>query len=489
MWICVCVLLLPSGTAMAGEIPEVTINSIEITDVSLTPELNITYFDDYNITVSVDSSVPVHTVEFHKEFIDGQNVSNNNTHYYVNGTQTPRSEPYGYHHNLTYTENDGTYHMIQRPDQLYPVITFGLNREIWYNTPQDIPIWQENYQIFHFENPFTMTHNTTLFYEFNAVPNALTPPTSQQLGVFLVENNQPIDFFETNEWWLSDSAELVNSFKYDDVPSHSHTDNSSHYLVQMGSNADTTIGSKHLNVSGDFWIALVCNANSVGKGWTLKWHGTEIDNNTAHWYIGNRQALTTEHHEGIPDTHVHIVRKDGIIDGVNISFKVTNALGEIDYANESFYFSEVPNLAPNPTAFITPINDTYSGDINITWFPCNDPNGDDLYYTLYLYNLNGTLNSKLVDNITMTYYVLNSSLVENGWYDLQVVVTDGSLYNEFLLSEREYYFEISNVEPVDPMQLLYSGILSISILFGCVMLISNILKSNTLELESKESGK
>ena len=151
MWICVCVLLLPSGTAMAGEIPEVTINSIEITDVSLTPELNITYFDDYNITVSVDSSVPVHTVEFHKEFIDGQNVSNNNTHYYVNGTQTPRSEPYGYHHNLTYTENDGTYHMIQRPDQLYPVITFGLNREIWYNTPQDIPIWQENYQIFHFE--------------------------------------------------------------------------------------------------------------------------------------------------------------------------------------------------------------------------------------------------------------------------------------------------------------------------------------------------
>jgi len=205
---------------------------------------------------------------------------------------------------------------------------------------------------------------------------------------------------------------------------HSHTANSSHYLVSLSTNADKSVGNKHLDVSGDFWLILYNTSPNNARGWNLRYQ-TTCTNASGRWLRGSQSGWTTTVQSGCPDAHIHIARRSdsgGIKDAVK--FKITaNQVSQ----DQTFYFNEIPNLPPNATNFISPvIGNGYSGIFDISWDPASDANGDQLSYRIILQNTATGSTEVLQTGTTNTSFSFDSTgSYPDGTYTLFGQVCDG----------------------------------------------------------------
>lgn len=345
-----------------------------ISNINIGPtNLDISRFSPYYVTTEVtdyQSTIPP-IIEI--STINGY-VGITNWNFFSDGVASSEilSFPMTYVSNNTWIKNN------IYPDYIYPEIFFAPSVVTWNNTPSNTIIQRNSYQLFHFQNPFSMTDSMSFWIEFNAVAVAAN---SADLQVYLVSKN--LDTF-TSDWRNNDQVELVGNISVGTSVHHTHTVNSSHYLVSLSTNSDNTIGNKHLDISGDFWIILYNSSPNNSRGWNLRYQNV-CTNASGRWLKGSQSGWATTTQTGCPDVHIHIARRSdigGIKDAENFQITADN-ISE----SQTFYFNEIPNLPPNATNFITPvIGSGYSGIFSISWDPASDANGDELSYNITLQN-------------------------------------------------------------------------------------------------------
>jgi hypothetical protein len=400
-----------------------------VTNIAIEPELDISIFSPYRIKADIDGSPTEVSVD-----ISGINGDGAATwDYNVDGT--PQSETRV--KKMAYDEAQGKW-ISERiyPDDIYPEIYFAPSSLTWYNTPQNTPIRRNNYQIFHIRNPFTMEANMSFFIEINALPSSTQ--NSQDLDVYLVKNQTPTSFFESN--WMNDrsEAELVASIGKDETYHHTHTEDSAHLLIPLQTNSDGTIGKSHMDVSSDFWVVLYSNSLDEDKGWQLTYFPSDTCSNTNAWYLGQRTDWAISSQEGCPNMHIHVARRDNFSDGARAIVTVDGSV-----SSKNFYFKPMPNMAPNATSFLTPLeNQIIDGNVEhtvkITWDPASDPNNDSLIYKVYL--VNGENITQISPLLTQTSFDWNIAEVPSGTYGLKGLVCDNAspaLCADFFLTNFE----------------------------------------------------
>lgn len=395
-----------------------------ITNVEFSPDLDISRFDPYNLLAGIErfSESSVATVDVSGVNGDGGNYWN----YYANGQPASESitKNLSYDPGLGKWKSDNIY-----PDNIYPEIFFASSNLTWNNSPQNIDIRRNNYHLMHFKNPFTVTANMTFWVEINAYRKSAV--NSANLDIYLVETGHDITYFQ-DDWRNKDGVELIGSIGKNADFHHSHTANSSHHLVALSANNSATFGTKNLSINEDFWIIAYANSPNAARGWDLRYHPSNLCENSGQWYSGNQQGWSTALQSGCPDAHIHTARRSsegGIRDGAKTTVTATEN-GETGTQTSYFYYNELPNLAPNPTSFIAPtVGGTYAGDINVSWNPATDPNNDELNYSLYLLDSEGTqIGAALVDNQPVLNYSLATttpgSEIPDGQYSLSGMVCD-----------------------------------------------------------------
>lgn len=406
-----------------------------ITSIAINPELDISYFSRYEITADISESPNSVTVD-----VSGVNGEGSAYwDYYVDGTPVPEQRT----KTLTYNGTTGKWVSEKiNPDDIYPEIYFAPSSMIWNNVPSNMSVRKDSYQIFHIQNPFKMVPNMSFFIEINAAPSSYQ--NSQEMNVYLVKNNMPLSFFESN-WKDNSEAELVASIGRDQPYHHTHTENATHFLIPLQANANGTIGMNNLDINSDFWIVLYSNSPDEEKGWQLRYNPSNICNNNNAWYVGQRNDWLVAPQEGCPQVHVHIARRETISDGVRA---IINADGMV--SSRTFYFTPTPNLAPNSTSFLTPkenqvIDVNTESTVQITWDPVQDPNNDSLFYNLYL--INGEESTQIASHLTETSFNWDITQIAEGSYGLKGTSCDNaspSLCTDFLLEN----FEIKKSTPV-----------------------------------------
>jgi hypothetical protein len=406
-----------------------------ITSIAINPELDISYFGRYEITADINESPNSVTVD-----VSGVNGEGSAYwDYYVDGTPVPEQRT----KTLTYDGAMGKWVSEKiNPDDIYPEIYFAPSSVTWNNTSSNIPIRKDSYQIFHIQNSFKMVPNMSFFIEINAAPSSYQ--NSQEMNVYLVKNNMPLSFFESN-WTNNPEAELVASIGRNQSYHHTHNENATHFLIPLQANANGNIGANNLDVSSDFWIVLYSNSPDEEKGWQLRYNPSNICNNNNAWYIGQRNDWLVTPQEGCPQVHFHIARRETISDGVRA---IINADGIT--SSRTFYFAPTPNLAPNSTSFLTPtanqvIDANTENTVQITWDPVQDPNNDSLFYNLYL--ISGEDSTQIASHLTETSFNWDITQIAEGSYGLKGSSCDNaspSLCTDFLLEN----FEIKKNAPV-----------------------------------------
>jgi hypothetical protein len=256
--------------------------------------------------------------------------------------------------------------------------------------------------------------------------------------VYLVGKGFNISDFQTggplaNEAWQNHaSVELVGTINRDEPFHHSHSSNSSHFLVPLSADANGKIGNKNLDISGDFWIILTTGHQLQARGWDMKYHAGSNNNGT--WYKGSGTNFSLQ--SGCPDVHVHFAREETIPEHnamevkVAVQYEYNSETYVFESAPKMYYFAELPNLRPNASALNEPAAGTYSGNVTISWEPATDPNNDPLTYKISLIDINGT-HTSVVTDFTGTSYVLNTTSYPNGDYDIMVEACDGEFCTDF----------------------------------------------------------
>lgn len=426
---------------IAGVILSVFAESI--TSITLVPNLDISRFASYTLEAEFSWEAISWTVDI--AWINGDGTECRN--YYASGdcyTHTGLNFP------LVLSWGTGTTWIKTwiRPDHIYPEIFFAPNETFRYNTPSEIAMNRSNYEILHFDNPFTMEGSMSFFIELNIAPRSIA--NSVNLNAYLIKKDTPLSFFQSNRL-SSTGVELVASFSRTSTENHSHTSNSSHYLIALTTNADGTIGSWHLDVSSDFWIVLSANTTTPSKWRYLRYLPSSICTNTNAWYVGNYDTWNTSLQAGCPDSHIHIARRDTPIqDGMTARINMTYLSWTIT-GSQDFYFGMLPNLRPNATSFITPTSGSYTGDINISRYPASDANNDSLTYNIYLTDISGNTIHTIATGISSTNYLRDSTITGeiytgDGTYNLKWEACDTSLCSTFNLEEN---FIIDNNEDPD----------------------------------------
>jgi hypothetical protein len=416
-----------------------------ISNINLNPELNVSYFGNYQIQaeVIVPEGATINSVNALVTPLNGEE-GNDYINYYTNGT------PIG-DETKTFTLNydwvSGKYlYSFLRPDDIYPEIAFLSSSVTHSESPSDILVHRNQYQMMHFQNPFVLGDNTSFFIEFYTVPVSLSGPPSVDMQVYLVKKQKTTAFFQS-AWINSPDVELVGTInRYDDF-SHSHSAYSRHHVIRLSTNSDGTIGNKQLDISDDFWIVLYAPTQLVTRAWNLKYHPTYNNNST--WYVGSETGYTVTAQTGCPDVHIHVARNnDPVIDGVNVEVTVNYNNNLETSNNENFSFGQLQNLPPNASTFILPEPGVYSGKVNIEWYPATDPNNDLLTYNLYLIDLSGIPDTISVETgLTKTSYELNTTLYANADYDILVEACDAEFCTGFNWSSNidvGEYFRILN---------------------------------------------
>ncbi len=387
-------------------------------DITVVPELNISRFAPYTIEATGIPGTP-NRVSLK---IDGLNGDGGECwDYYADGTCGSESRS----KNMTLSGDKYVSENVY-PDTIYPEIYFADSDVTWYNQPSEMIIRRNDYHIMHFNNPFTMTDEMSFFIEFNADP--VSTVNSADLEVYLVEKENNIDFFQEN--WISDATkrvELVGTFSKDSPIHHTHTGNSTHRVVQLATDEDGKIGSKELDINGDFWVVLYSNSPNNNRGWRFKYHGSSLCNNSNQWYRANRIGWSTTSQSGCPDAHVHIARRHAdYMDGMQVLLTAEYDEETLVSEPQNFFFGELPNLPPSSTSFTSPtVGGTYSDQIDVVWEPATDPNNDSLTYNIFL-------NTEVGEPIILATGTSNTTLpflttsYSDGNYSLSGEICDGT---------------------------------------------------------------
>jgi len=418
---------------------------LTVSNVTINPDLDVSYFGSYAIEADITGTPNSVTVEVAGINQDGGEYWN----YYVDGTAASDSII------KTMIDADTDGYWISEsilPDNIYPEIFFAPSAITWNNTPSDIDLRRANYHVLHFENPFVMEADANFFIEFYAAPNSLA--NSADLEVYLVSKDRGSTFFES-DWRNSSDVELVGTVNHDMPYNHTHVaDKSSHFLVRLETNPDGTVGDKSLDISDDFWIILYSKSPNNDRGWSLKYHMSDICDNMDSWYIGNQAGWTVTAQSGCPDAHIHMVRRGTPSDGVSAVVTANYAASDPVVSFSEIYFEPLPNLAPNATIFTSPIAGSVydENEIQITWDPASDPNGDNLTYTISYYD--DTTETPIVSGTSSTSYAWDVSAIVDGSYGLKGEVCDDTatplctefhLTADFVIDKTDSVYSLSGI--------------------------------------------
>ena len=420
------------------------ISSFEIEPtINIIPELNMARFLPYNISAENIPGDP-DSVSFE---LWGKNGDGGTCwDYYVDGTCASTNVI------QEMTNSNGTWlSSYIFPDHIYPEIFLANDDVTWNNAPLSTPVRRDDYTIMHFDNAFTMVNEMYFYVEFNAYP--VSTSNSADLQVFLVGTGNNITKFNS-DWWNGSDVELIGTVDKNSQYHHIHTVNSSHRLIPLATNVDGTVGTKSLDISGDFWIVLYSPAGSNGSSWSLQYQPSELCTYADRWYAGSRRGgWTTTVRSGCPDSHIHVVRRNAeYMDGVEA--RITATYGEDQLVSDpvSFYFGELPNLPPIATAFINPTTGgTYDGDLTIEWDPSSDPNDGPIAYNIYL-KQNDTTVTTLMSAGSGISVVLDTTGYPDGTYTLTGEVCDG--VNTCVPFALGGDFTISNTLPIQSLSAI-----------------------------------
>ncbi len=411
------ILIVSATMILASDAP--IINSIDFL-----PELDISRFASYNILSSINNLPQSENVTVSVEGINGD--GGNYWNYYADGT--PASETIK--KNMKFDPSISKWKSSNIfPDSIYPEIFLAPSTVTWSNIPSNLTVRRNNYQILHFSNSFTSTPNMSFWIELNAYRKSQI--NSADLQVYLVEKGHDISYFQ-EDWRAKSGVEMVGVINKDSEFNHTHSQNSSHHLVALSSNANGTFGVKNLDINGDFWIVIYSNSPSDTRGFDLRFQPSVLCDNNNRWYAGSQSGWTTNLQSGCPNVHIHIARRSssgGIKDGVK-STVTANYDGKSGTKIVSSFYNELPNLPPNATNFINPtIGGTYAGDINVSWNSATDPNDDPLKYSIYLFdNDNNQVGDGLISNTSNTTFSFPTTVegqeIPNGDYYLKGTVCD-----------------------------------------------------------------
>ena len=410
------------------------VQAITVSNVSISPELDISLFSNYTISADVADYSTTSPVTL---TLTGTNGDGNDCWIY-RADGTCEFSPLIF--DMSYVSSSLWQKTIIRPDTIYPQIYFAPSSVTWNNNPLDIDLRRNNYHILHLNNPFTMVDDQSFWIEFNV--EAVSLSNSADLQVYLVSKGKSISFFNS-DWRNSSDVELVGTINRNTEVNHVHTDNSHHHLVSLKTNADGTVGANSLDISDEFWVILYANSPNTARGWSLKYHNQSLCNNTNGWFVGNQNGWTTVSQAGCPDAHIHLARRSDNADGVRAV--VTAGAGS---STQDFSFAVLPNLSPNQSTFIMPtVGGTYEGELVIRWATSTDPNNDPLVYDLFLLDSNGdTITPALIASTSDTFFNFNTASSSDGQYSLKGYVKDG--YNEGVEFSLNGNFTISNLDPI-----------------------------------------
>lgn len=460
-----------------------------ILSIILDPSLNISRFAPYKIKANISDNPESVSVDISS--ING-NVTNTTTcwNFFVDG----RCDSDARTKSMINVSGDLWESTNIFPDDIYPEIFFVPSDITWYYAPEDRTFNRNNYQILKFNNPFEMVDGMSFFIEFNTIPQAIN--NSADLQVYLVAKNKDISFFNT-DWRSSPDVSLVGTINRSQNVHHTHTSNSSHYLVALST--DSTGKVAGLDVSDDFWVILYNNSPNNNRGWSIRYHTICDAEASGYWYQGSQANWSTSLQTGCPDAHIHIARTltDNnltVRDGVQAVVTATYNDSSVATSSELIYFTPLINLAPNSTSFISPIiGNVYSaGPIEISWNPATDPNNDPLLYDIHLLDSEGVATSTLATATTTTSFSWDITDLPNGQYSLKGVITediptdplitDFFLGGNFIIDQAATLYSLSNINiasnnasttlakagdvvtlsfsasgPIDPTIMIYSG--------------------------------
>lgn len=430
--------------SLAGLILSVFAQSIE--NIQLVPNLDISRFDDYQLNVTTSGDIL--SGEFLITAINGQ--GGNCIDYYASGWCASSWNITIFTGTLINSGSETWIYDDIRPDYIYPQIFFAPDEITWNNEPDEVLMSRNSYELMYLNNPFTMESDMSFFVELNIRPRSTA--NSQNILIYLIEKNKDISFF-WSERRTDPGVELIGSFSRTALPHHTHTANSSHYLIPLSTNGDGTIGTKNIDISNNFRIALVADTGLPSKGRYLRYQPNTLCQNTNWRYEGDLDDRSTALQSWCPDAHIHIARRGTHADSLQAEITIYATGDTIITGEWTGSFQPLPNLAPNATSFITPTSGSYTGDtgiyswnISISRYPTTDPNGDSVTYNIYLTDTWGNNLGLLTWGISTTGFTRDSTSTGDGTYNLKWEACDGSLCSTFNLSEN---FEIDNVADPD----------------------------------------
>ncbi len=411
----------------------------EIFNITLVPNLDISRFAPYQLSVTTSGDILSGEMQITAINGDGGNCID----YYASGWCAVSGGISSFTGELTYSWDNIWVSNNIYPDSIYPEVYFADSSITRNNTPQEVLMSRNSYEIMYFTNPFTMENNMSFFMELNLRPRSTA--NSQNLLVYVVEKNKNINFFSSerrNHTWV----ELIGSFSRTALPHHTHTANSAHYLIPLSTNGDGTIGTKHIDIRDNFWIVTVANTWLPSKWRYLRYQSSALCQNTSGRYQWDLDTRNITRQSWCPDVHFHIARRGDHADGLTANVTMYASWWSIVTGERVESFAPLPNLAPNTTSFITPTSGSYTGDIYISRYPSIDPNGDSVTYTIYLTDTWGNELETLTGNISTTGFYRDSTSTGDGIYNLKGEVCDTSLCNTFNLTDD---FLVDNIEDPD----------------------------------------
>lgn len=423
-----------------------------VSNISIFPDLDVSYFSPYNIKADVSGSPT--SVSVSVSGLNGDGGTDWN--YYADGTSVSDSVT----KSMSYSVSESKYISTNiYPDSIYPEIFFATSSITWNNTPLNIDIRRNSYHLLHFNNPFSIVGNSSFFVEVNAIPRSTA--NSANLDVYVVKKGKEVTFFNS-DWRNSPDVELVGSLDKNSVFHHTHSvGKSAHHLITLTTNADGTLGTKNLDISNDFWVVLYSNAPNISRGWDLKYQSSSLCNNNNRWYVGNQSGWQTTSANGCPDSHIHMARR-GLVapDGITATVTANYSSGSSVVETKTFSFEPLPNLPPAPTDFISPVaGAVYDGGVNptkilnISWNEASDPNGDNLTYNLYLLDESGSqVGSPILENGTGTSIDFDITSILDGRYNIRGEVCDTeplcktfTLADNFIIQKTAPNYSLSDI--------------------------------------------